>query len=38
MTRCCRPNEVREKVRSMCHPNVKVEFSVLHKGKQVVVD
>ena len=35
---CPRPKEVREKVRSMCHPNVEVGFFVLRKGRQVLVD
>jgi hypothetical protein len=34
---CGRPKEVREKVRSMCHPNVKVEFFVFREGRQVLV-
>ena len=35
---CPRPKEVREKVRSMCHPNVKVDFFVLREGRQVLLD
>ena len=35
---CRRPKEVREKVRSMCHPNVKVDFFVFREGRQVLVD
>ena len=32
------PNEVREKVRSMCHPNVKVDFFVFREGRPVLDD
>ena len=35
---CSMPKEVREKVRSMCHPNVEVDFFVFRKGKLVLVD
>ena len=35
---CRRPKEVREKVRSMCHPNVKVDFLVFCKGRLALVD
>jgi len=35
---CRRPKEAREKVRSMCHPNLKVEFFVFHEGRQVLVE
>jgi len=35
---CSMPKEVREKVCSMCHPNVEVGFFVLCKGRQVLVD
>ena len=35
---CSMPKEVREKVCSMCHPNVEVGFFVLRKGRQVLVD
>ncbi|KAG2558898.1 putative FBD-associated F-box protein At5g50270 [Panicum virgatum] len=33
-----RPKEVREKVCSMCHPNVKVDFFVFREGRRVLVD
>ena len=35
---CPRPKEVCEKVRSMCHPNVKVDFFVYRERRQVLVD
>ena len=35
---CRRPKEVRDKVRSMCHPNVKVDFLVFCKGRLALVD
>jgi len=35
---CPMPKEVREKVRSMCAPNVKVDFFVFRWGRWVLVD
>ena len=35
---CPRPKEVREKVRSMCHSNIEVDFFVFREGRQVLVD
>ena len=35
---CSMPKEIRQKVRSMCHSNIEVDFFVFREGRQVLVD